>query len=75
MSSGPHGPIFLSTFQAQKEENSLGTDERILQLLQSCEGPVKTIDIAKALGFKTAKEVCEIEVHFWVLMLKQKSRK
>ena len=61
-----HGPIFCNGciiiefrygLQAQKEEKSLDTDERVLQLLQDCMQPVKTIDIAKALGFKTAKQV------------------
>ena len=48
--------IERSGLQAQKEEKSLDTDERVLQLLQDCEEPVQTIDIAKALGFKTAKQ-------------------
>ena len=49
--------IVFYGLQAQKEEKSLDTDERVLQLLQDCEEPVQTIDIAKALGFKTAKQV------------------
>ncbi len=44
-------------FPQEDPERALEKDERILELLHACVAPIRTIDIAKAIGVKTTKEV------------------